>query len=317
MGSDGGTRHSGESAQSPAIRVSVVSIAVNAVLALFKFLAGVLGNSGAMISDAIDSASDVLSAGVAFLGVALSGRKSDQSHPYGHERMECLMSIVLAAGLFASGMGIGIEGVRKIVGSVSGQLRPEDIPVPTLLPLAAAVISIGVKLWLFCYTRATARRLNSTVLMANAWNYRNDAFASVGSLIGIGGARLGLPVLDPIASVLICGLILKAAYDICKDAIDQMVDRSCDDATTAEIREIVRGVEGVQGVDLLMTRMFGSKFYVDIEISVDGNQTLSEAHTIAQNVHDAVEQRFPNAKHCMVHMNPSPVPEEKEPPFEE
>ena len=285
------------------MRVSAVSIIVNLVLSGFKFLAGVIGRSSAMISDAIHSASDVFSTLIVIVGLRISGKKSDEAHPYGHERMECIASILLAAVLFATGFAIGFDGVGKIVAFATGGYA--DIPVPTLLPLIAAVVSIAVKEWMYWYTRATAKRIQSTSLMADAWHHRSDAFSSVGSLIGIAGARLGLPILDPVASVVICLLIVKAAFDICKGAIDQMVDRSCDDATTAEIKETVLSVVGVEGVDLLMTRLFGSKFYVDIEISVDGQQTLYEAHSIAQNVHDAVETRFPQAKHCMVHMNPS------------
>lgn len=288
-----------------ALRVSAVSIAVNLALSGFKFLAGVLGRSSAMISDAVHSASDVFSTLIVIVGLRVSAKKSDEAHPYGHERMECIASVLLAAVLFVTGLAIGYEGLHKIVGFATGELSAADIPVPTLLPLVAAIVSIAVKEWMYWYTRATAKRVQSTSLMADAWHHRSDALSSVGSLVGIVGARLGLPILDPVASVVICLLVLKAAFDICKGAVNQMVDRSCDSATTARIKETVLSVAGVLGVDLLMTRLFGSKFYVDIEISVDGQQTLYEAHEVAQNVHDAVEAGFPQAKHCMVHMNPN------------
>lgn len=282
-----------------AIRVSTVSIVINLLLSAFKFAAGLFGNSSAMLSDAVHSASDVFSTLIVIIGVNIAGKKSDSSHQYGHERMESMASVLLAGVLFATGVGIGMDGIRKIVSGTAG-----DLPVPDLLPLIAAVVSIAVKEWMYWYTRATAKRIHSPSLMADAWHHRSDALSSVGSLVGIAGARLGLPILDPIASVVICLLIIKAAYDICRSAIGQMVDRSIDGKTTEKIRELVLSVEGVLGVDLLMTRLFGSKFYVDIEIAVDGSQTLYSAHAIAERVHDAVEAEFPNAKHCMVHMNP-------------
>lgn len=284
---------------SRAMKVSVISIAINLALSLFKFAAGIFGHSSAMISDAVHSASDIFSTFIVIVGVNIAGKKSDAAHQYGHDRMESIASVLLAAVLFATGVGIGLDGIQKIVSGTS-----ENLPVPDLLPLIAAVVSIAVKEWMYWYTRAAAKKIHSSSLMADAWHHRSDALSSVGSLAGIAGARLGLPILDPIASVVICLLIIKAAYDICRDAVSQMVDRSMDGKTTERIRELVLSTEGVLGVDLLMTRLFGSKFYVDIEIAVDGSQTLYSAHAIAEQVHDAVEAEFPNAKHCMVHMNP-------------
>ncbi len=288
--------------QQLAVRVSVVCTAVNLLLAAFKFAAGIWGKSSAMISDGVDSATDAISAVAVSAGVRMARKKSDQNHQYGHERLECIVSILLAMGLFLTGGGIGLDAASKIIRALSG--NAEVLSVPTLLPLIAAMMSIAVKLWLYCFTRAAARKMDSPALMANAWNYRSDVFSSLGSLAAIAGARLGLPILDPVASAVICLLILKAAYEICRDAINQMVDASCDETTNEGIRKVVLSVEGVRGVDLLMTRLFGSRFYVDIEIAVDGEQTLSQAHRIAEQVHDAVESSFPGAKHCMVHMNP-------------
>ena len=142
-------------------------------------------------------------------------------------------------------------------------------------------------------------------LMADAWHHRSDAMSSVGAFVGIFGARMGYPILDPIASVVICLLIGKASIDIFRDAVDKMVDRSCDRQTEESIRRTVLSVEGVKRVDLLQTRLFGSKIYVDLEIAADGTQTLDEAHQIAEHVHHAIEHTFPDVKHCMVHVNPA------------
>ena len=174
-----------------------------------------------------------------------------------------------------------------------------------MLALAAAILSIVVKEAMFWYTRAGAKRIDSGALMADAWHHRSDSLSSVGALIGIGGARLGFPILDPVASVVICIFIEKAALDIFMDAVNKMVDKACDEETEAKMQECVMAQEGVLGVDLLRTRTFGNKVYVDIEISADGDKTLREAHTIAENVHDSVEIEFPKVKHIMVHVNPN------------
>ena len=140
--------------------------------------------------------------------------------------------------------------------------------------------------------------------MADAWHHRSDALSSIGAFVGILGARMGYPILDPLASVVICLFIGKAASDIFRDAIDKMVDKSCDPETLGKMRSIILEQPGVQNIDLLQTRLFGPKIYVDIEIAADGNLTLREGHEIAQRVHDAMEKEFPLVKHCMVHVNP-------------
>jgi cation diffusion facilitator family transporter len=283
-----------------AMRVSKVSIAVNLLLSVFKLLAGIFAHSGAMISDAVHSASDVLSTFVVIIGVRLSGKKSDQDHPYGHERLECVSSIILAVLLALTGVGIGISGIQEILAGSEGG----TFTVPGRLALIAAVLSLVVKEWMFWYTRSAAKKVNSGALMADAWHHRSDALSSVGAFGGILGARMGYPVLDPVASVVICGFILKAALDIFRDAIDKMVDHACDEQTENQIRETIGGVRGVARIDLLHTRLFGSKIYVDVEIAAEDELPLKEAHAIAEQVHHSIETDFPDVKHCMVHVNP-------------
>ena len=283
-----------------AMKVSGVSIAVNLLLSVLKLIAGILAHSGAMISDAVHSASDVGSTFIVMIGVTLSGKKSDKEHQYGHERMECVSSIILSGLLLATGLGIGLGGVENIMKSSHG----EAIAIPGMLALVAAVVSIVVKEWMFWYTRGAAKKINSGALMADAWHHRSDAMSSVGAFVGIFGARMGFPILDPLASVVICLLIVKAAVDIFRDAIDKMVDHSCDEKTEDQMRETILKVDGVQRIDLLQTRLFGSKMYVDMEIAADGAQTLDAAHDIAEKVHHAIEETFAEVKHCMVHVNP-------------
>lgn len=283
-----------------AMKVSGVSIAVNLLLSLFKLLAGIVAHSGAMISDAIHSASDVGSTFVVIVGVNLSSKKSDKEHQYGHERMECVSSIILSGLLLATGIGIGMNGIENIIKSTSGA----SIAVPGTLALIAAVVSIVVKEWMFWYTRSAAKKINSGALMADAWHHRSDALSSIGAFVGILGARLGYPILDPIASIVICVMIAKASIDIFRDAIDKMVDHSCDAKTEESMKREILKVPGVRRVDLLKTRLFGSKMYVDIEIAADGNISLFDAHDIAENVHHTIENKFKDVKHCMVHVNP-------------
>ncbi|MCI5604983.1 MAG: cation diffusion facilitator family transporter [Clostridia bacterium] len=283
-------------------RVSVISIAVNMALSVFKLIAGLIAHSSAMVSDAVHSASDVVSTIAVIAGVNISARESDSGHQYGHERMEAIFSILLSVLLFATGLGIGYGAVMKIIGGNYGELQ-----APGRLALVAAVISIAVKEWMFHFTKRAAKKINSTALMADAWHHRSDALSSIGSFAGILGARLGLPICDPIAGGIICIFIAKAAWDIFYDATNQLVDKSCDESVCSELRELVEKQEGVVSVDDLKTRLFGSKVYVDVEIGADGNLTLYKAHDIAQRVHDNIEQSFPNVKHCMVHVNPKNI----------
>ena len=282
-----------------AMQVSANSIAVNLMLSIFKLIAGLLASSGAMISDAIHSASDVFSTIIVIIGVKISGKASDEDHPYGHDRFECVASIILAILLGVTGVGIGLTGVQKLIAG-----HYDTLAIPGILALAAAVISIVVKEIMYWYTRNAAKKINSGALMADAWHHRSDAMSSVGAFIGILGARMGFPILDPLASVVICVLIAKASVDIFRDAIDKMVDHSCDEHTEEKMRETILNVDGVKRVDLLQTRLFGSKVYVDIEIATDGNLSLNEAHDIAEKVHHKIEQDFADVKHCMVHVNP-------------
>lgn len=283
-----------------AMKVSFVSIAANLILSVFKLAAGFIAHSGAMISDSIHSASDVLSTFIVIAGIKISSKDSDKEHPYGHERMECVSAIVLATILAITGIGIGYSAILKILSGRYGSLT-----VPGILALIAALISIAVKESMFWYTRFYAKKIDSGALMADAWHHRSDALSSVGAFIGIAGARLGFPVMDAVASLVICFFIEKAAYEIFKDAIDKMVDKACDESTERALRSCALSQTGVLGVDLLRTRVFGNKIYVDIEITADGNETLREAHSIAENVHDSIERNFSKVKHIMVHVNPS------------
>ncbi len=278
-------------------RVSVITIVINLLLSALKFIVGVVGNSQALVSDAVHSASDVISTVAVIFGVNMSAKQSDSCHPYGHERIESIFSIILSVMLFATGIGIGASAVQIIISGA-------EIEIPSATALVVAVISIVVKEWMYHYTKHTAKRIDSSAMLADAWHHRSDALSSVGSFVGIGGAILGYPVFEPIASIIICVFIVKAAYDIFIDAADRLVDRACSDEEIENISNCVMEIGGVIRIDKLLTRRFGSKIYVDLEIAEDGNITLTQAHNIAEAVHDNIEQKIKNVKHCMIHVNP-------------
>ena len=287
-----------ENFQAAATRVSVVSMATNVILTLMKLAAGLIAHSGAMISDAVHSASDIFSGIIVLIGVRMSTKAPDESHPYGHERFECVAALLLSGVLALVGGTIGVNAARDII---SGRM-PE---APGVLALAAAAVSIVTKEILFWYTRGYAKKYRSTALHAEAWHQRSDALSSIGALIGIAGARMGVPVMEPIASIIIALFILRVAVRIFRDAIDQMVDHSCSEETESAFRGTALEQPGVKGVEMLRTRMFGNRVYVDLEIAADPGLTLAAAHEIAERVHDAIEQTYPEVKHIMVHVNPA------------
>ena len=289
-------------------RVTAVGILDNIVLVLFKLYAGIAGKSEAMVSDAVHSLSDVFATFVAYIGVRVSKKAPDSEHPYGHDRFECLASMILGLILCGTGVGVGLTGVKTILAGNYDQLE-----TPGLIALLAAAVSIVVKEAMFWYTRHYARKIGSSAFMADAWHHRSDALSSVGSLVGIAFAKKGFPVMDAVACVIISLLILKVGFDILRDAVNKMIDTSCGEAWDSAMTDFIRSVPGVEDVDKLQSRKFGDKIYLDVEISVDGQQSLFDAHRIADLVHDTVEENYPEIKHIMIHENPSPLPVPEDP----
>lgn len=282
-----------------ALRVSVVTIIINFMLAAFKLLAGIFGNSYALISDAVHSASDVFSTVIVLIGVKVSAKKADKNHQFGHERFECVAAILLSVVLFATGVGIGYSGISNIV---TGEYN--NFAVPGIVALVAAAVSILVKEGMFWYTYSAAKKVNSSALKADAWHHRSDALSSIGSLVGVIGGLCGVKILDSIACIVICILILKAAIQIFLDAVKKMTDEACDEKTVTQIKEFISSCEGVIRVDKLLTRMFGNRIFVIAEIACERELPLYEAHAIAENVHKSIENNFPSVKHVTVHVNP-------------
>lgn len=278
------------------IKVSIITLIINSILSIFKLIAGIMGRSSAMISDSIHSISDVISTIIVIIGIKLSNKKSDKGHQYGHERFENVASIILSFLLLITGLLIGIKGINNIY--------TKKFVIPTTIPLLAALISIITKELMYWYTIKVSKKYNSDSLKADAWHHRSDALSSVGSLIGIYASIKGLIYMDLIASIIIALIIIKTSIDIFIESIRKMTDTSCNEETINNIKDIIMNTNGVKSIDILKTRLFGNKIYIDLEISADKNITFQESHTICHKVHDEIETKIKDVKHCMIHINP-------------
>ncbi len=281
-------------------KVAIVTIVVNLVLAVGKFLAGIFGHSTAMISDAVHSSSDVLSTLIVLVGARIAVKNEDKDHNYGHDKFESIASILLAMLLFATALALGWTGIKSIVDAAKGG----EFIKPTLAALIAAIVSIVVKEGMYWYTIYYAKKLDSQALKADAWHHRSDAFSSVAGFVGILGAMLGVYVLEGIATVLIALLIIKVSYDIVKIVLRQLTDHAAPEELVGKIYKTINDDEDVKNVDLLKTRISGSIIYVEAEIAVDRELSIVEAHDIAQRVHDKIETTFEEVRHIVIHVNP-------------
>ncbi|AIY79643.1 cation diffusion facilitator transporter family protein [Clostridium botulinum 202F] len=276
-------------------RVSVVTIIGNVVLSIIKIGIGIVASSKAMIADGVHSLSDVFSTIGVIIGLKLSSKKADKEHPYGHEKFESLTSVFLGIMLVLVSLGIGFSGIKNLIyGNYS---------IPGSLAIFAAVISIVSKEAMYWYTLKYAEKINSTSLKADAWHHRSDSFSSIGALIGIIGARMGFPMLDPAIALVISTIIIKVSYDILKQSINQLMDTSVGDNAIKKMNAAIHSIDGVKNIDNLKTRLHANKVYVDVEISVESDISVEEGHKIAMNVHNIIEENK-DVKHCMVHVNP-------------
>lgn len=283
------------------LRVSINTIIGNVVLSIVKITLGLLSKSTAMTADGMHSVSDVISTIGVIIGLKLSSKEADKKHQYGHERIESLTSLFLSIVLFIVALGIGYSGVRNIL--------MHSYNIPGNLAIVAAVISIVSKEAMYFYTIKYAKLINSASLKADAWHHRSDSLSSIGALIGIIGAKMGYPILDSLVAIIICIVIIKVSYDICKESIVQLIDQSASDEEVEDITHQILEIDGVIRIDCLRTRQYASKLYVDVDIAVNSKFTVEEGHSIASKVHDCVEENS-KIKHCMVHVNPYDIKEE-------
>jgi cation diffusion facilitator family transporter len=280
---------------------SIWTIILNFLLAVMKVITGIIGNSTALISDAINSTSDVLTTIVVWISGKLSRKEHDDDHPYGHEKLESMISVVLGVILIVT----AIEIVKKAGGELFAFIfQGFQIESPTYVALIAGCMTIVIKEIMYRFTKTNAKKASSPALYAMSLDHRSDQFAGLGVIIGVGGAMLGFTFLEPIASLVICFLIFKMAFRIIKIGFAQVVDQAADEQTRNYIKEISQGFEGVVRLDDIKTRMFGMKLFVDLEIAVDHTLSMTQAHDIAQRLHDCIEEKIPDVKHCMIHVNP-------------
>ncbi len=278
------------------VKTSIITIIVNVVLSAIKIAAGVIGKSSAMLADGVHTLSDVLTTFVVIIGLKISSKEADEKHPYGHEKYEPVFAKLLSVLLGATGLFIGYEGIMI--------LRSGDIQIPGRIALIAAVISIVTKEGMYWYTVKVAKKIKSLSMEADAWHHRSDAFSSVGTFVGILGARMGLKILDPIAAIIVSIFIIKVGVDLYIKSIRGLVDEAADDETIEKIKDLIFSVDGVKDIKNMKTRIFGNKIYVDIEIFVDGNINVTQGHNIAEKVHDLIENNIEDVKHCMIHVEP-------------
>ena len=277
-------------------KISKETFLCNILLSSGKLYAGLAGRSSAMVADAIHSFSDVVSTIAVMIGLNMAKKPADDDHPYGHEKMEPVVAKILAIILLVTAILIGYNGIQRILsGNYEG---------PGAIALYAAVISIVVKEWMFRYTLKGSQKIESAALLADAWHHRSDAFSSIGTLIGIGGARLGYKILDPVASLIVCVLIVKVSLEIFKKSVNQLIDHAGDTDTIQKIRDDIMAVEGVITVNRLRTRVHANMLFVDVDVAVAGTLSVKEGHDIAEEIHLKVENGGYKVKHCMVHIDP-------------
>ena len=285
-------------------RVTLTGSVVNLLLVGLKAVAGLVGHSAAMISDAVHSLSDFVTDIVVLVFVRVSARPQDEDHDYGHGKYETLATLFIGLALAAAAVGIVVSGAGKLARWLQG----EDLPAPGKIALWAALGSIVAKELLFQYTRIKGKHLDSKALEANAWHHRSDALSSVGTAIGIGGAILlgsRWTVLDPLASIVVGAMLVKVAWDLLGPSFGELTDSSLPADMEQEMLDIIRGVPGVEDPHNLRTRRIGNRIAAEVHIRLDGTLPLSEAHEKASEVERRFKDRFGAQSHVIVHMEPN------------
>lgn len=284
--------------------VTLTGSAVNAVLILLKFVAGIVGRSSAMVADAVHSLSDFASDVIVLVFVKIAGKPKDEGHDYGHGKFETLATMIIGVLLVCVGIGIMVNGIEDVVRSING----EALHRPTLLALVVALVSVASKEWLYHYTIKAGRRVGSQAVVANAWHHRSDAFSSLGTFDGIGGAMFlgdSWRVLDPIAAIVVSLFIVKSGYDIVKPCISELLEASLPESQESEIIGLVMSVPGIVLVNNLRTRRIGNGIAVDLHAKMDGSLTLAEAHDKATAAENAIRSAFGSNSIINIHMEPA------------
>lgn len=284
-------------------KVTLAGGVANLLLVGFKFIAGTVGHSGAMLADAIHSLSDFLTDVVVLIFVGISAKPQDQSHDFGHGKFETIATLFIGLALVAAAIGIVVSGAGKLASWLQG----ENLPSPGMLALWGALISIAVKEILYQYTAFKGRKLESKAVVANAWHHRSDALSSIGAAIGIGGAILlgnRWTVLDPLASIVVGAMLVKVAWDLLVPSVGELTEQSLPESTEQEIIGLIESVEGVCQPHNLRTRRIGNRIAAEVHIRLDGSLSLNEAHEKASSIEHLFKERFGSNAHIIIHMEP-------------
>ena len=284
-------------------KVTLVGGAVNVLLLVFKFMAGIVGRSSAMIADALHSLSDFVTDIIVLVFVKISNKPQDKSHDYGHGKYETLALTIIGVALMAVAIGIIVKGALKIATWAKGEM----LEAPGMLAFWAAIVSIVLKEGVYRYSIIKARKLNSKAVEANAWHHRSDALSSIGTAVGIGGAIFfgqRWTILDPIASVVVGAFIVKVAFDLLKNGIGDLMEQSLPEQVEEEILQLAASVSGVTKPHDLRTRRIGNHYAIELHILMDGDLTLKEAHDKASEVEDLLRQHYGEETHVAVHVEP-------------
>lgn len=285
-------------------KVTLIGSAGNVLLVLFKFVAGILGNSAAMIADAVHSLSDFLTDIVVILFVHLGAKPQDDSHKYGHGKFESLAALLIGLALAAAAIGIIVSGSMKLVSWING----ETLTVPGTLALWAALVSIAVKELVYRYTIVRGRQLNSPAMVANAWHHRSDSLSSIGAALGIGGAILlgeKWAVLDPLASIVVGAMLIKVSWEVMSGSFGELTDQSLSKEEEQEIVDIIRSYEDVSEPHNLRTRHIGKRTAIEVHIRMDGSVSLEQAHRRATDIENRLRERFGKETLVTLHMEPT------------
>ena len=284
-------------------KVTLVGSAGNVALLTFKFIAGVLGHSSAMIADAVHSLSDFITDVIVLAFVHVSAKPQDVGHDYGHGKYETFASFIIGLALIAAATGIIVSGFTKLIDWAGGK----QLAAPGWLALAAAIISILVKEVLYRYTALRGKRLDSQALVANAWHHRSDAMSSIGTAVGIGGAIIlgnRWTVLDPLASVVVGGMLVKVSIQLLRSSVGELTESSLSAEIEKEIENIISSFPDVSEPHNLRTRRIGNRFAIEAHVRMDGNVPLTEAHDRATEIEERLRQRFGKQTHVTIHMEP-------------
>lgn len=284
-------------------RVTWIGSLVNFLLMAFKFVAGIVGHSSALVADAVHSLSDFATDIVVIVFVRISGKPEDEDHRYGHGKYETLATAIIGLALFAVGIGLLVGGATKVADVINGAI----LPAPSMVALIAAAVSIVSKEILYRYTVRVGKNLNSQAVVANAWHHRSDAFSSIGTLVGVGGAIfLGEKwrILDPIAAIVVSTFIIKVAIYLIKPCIDELLERSLPAETEKQILDIITSFPEVSSPHHLRTRRIGNHIAIEVHIRMDGQISLEDAHTVATEVERCLKEEFGPDTHIGIHMEP-------------